>query len=193
MYQTFQDAFQQLLGYEADPLQWYHLLIRAVLVYGIGLGLTRLGKRRFMGTYSAVDMILGVTIGALLSASASDSASFSNALWLVLLLGGLHWLFAFASYHSPRIERVLKGSTYPVINDGELDQDNLRSAFLTHDDMAQALRSAGVHSAEDVQKATFERSGQISICPRARSEAQVVTVDVADGVQRVVIEVRGGA
>lgn len=211
---AFFSSLEHVLGLNADTLGWWQLLLRAMLIYGVGLALVRIGKRRFMGTYTAFDVILGITIGALLASAAADSSLFINAIGLVFALVVLHWGLAFITYKWEAIGTLLLGQAEPIIEDGQLNEEASRSKRLSHLDIKQALRKAGVNNIEDVHSAHLERNGELSIVPRGgasegeqregervqgdkprggngqASAPRVVEVEVRDGVQKVIVELR---
>lgn len=164
--ESFIDTFEHILGLNADTLAWWQLLLRAALIYGVGLGLVRIGKRRFMGTYTAFDMILGITVGALLASAAADSSLFLNAIGIVFALVVLHWVLAFVTYNWDVVEMVLIGDKQVIIEDGEVNEQNTRRTRISSSDIGQALRKAGVNDVKDVRIAYLERNGELSIVPR---------------------------
>ena len=207
-------VLRSLVGYGVDDLTGWHLLARAVVIYAGGLALVRLGKRRFMGSYSAFDMVLGITIGALLANASADDDRFFNALGLVVALVALHWALARATYRWAWLDGWVKGENAFLVRDGEVDREALRRTAISDSDLVQAIRGAGVGDLGSVSAAVMERSGQISVVERSASRSDesledavrrgsarppgprdasphVVSVEVAEGVQRVVVEWRG--
>lgn len=205
------EALGGLIGFGMDDLTFGHLLVRALLIYAGGLVLVRLGKRRFMGSYSAFDMVLGITVGALLATASADDNRFLNALVLVVVLVGLHWLLAKAAYRWPWLDSLVKGGTLDLVRDGKVMDEALKRTAFSKGDLVQAIRWKGVDDLGAIKQAVMERSGQVSIvqhgdsasptpledaverghAERPRPTPSVVEVEVADGVQRVVIEIRG--
>lgn len=161
---------EQLLGLSGDGLLWWQLLLRALLIYVTGMTLVRAGKRRFMGTYTAFDVILGITVGALLSSAADDATVFLNAIVIVVVLVGLHWCSAFVTYKWDFMERLLTGKRYVIVDDGELNLQGMRKTRISTSTLRQALRKAGLEDLDLVKYAYLERNGEISIVPYSGSE-----------------------
>jgi uncharacterized membrane protein YcaP (DUF421 family) len=203
-------ALDGLIGFGAEDLTFWHLLVRALLVYGAGLVLVRLGKRRFMGSYSAFDMVLGITVGALLATASASAGRFLNALILVFALVVIHWALAVATQRWAWLDRIVKGKTLDLVRDGQVLDDALRRTAFSKGDLIQAIRWQGVNDLGAIKQAVMERSGQVSIvqhgasasptpledavergqAERPSSSPSIVEVEVKDGVQRVVIEIR---
>lgn len=211
-------SIEYALGVDVETVALWQLALRTLVIYGVGLALVRIGKRRFMGTYSAFDMVLGVTVGALLANAASDAKTLLNAIGLVFGLVVLHWVFAVVTYHWEIVEHILIGKKQTIVEEGELQEEGMRRSSISRSDVEQAARLAGLESLEAVKHAYLERNGTLSIVPydddedkedqdgpssdgqtahdgagRAPEDGtapRVVAVDVHKGVQRVIIEVR---
>ena len=216
MLEEVRQGAELALGVGKEPIAWWQMLLRIALVYASGVLLVRLGKRRFMGQYTAHDMILGVTVGALLANAAGDPDAFVNAVVIVFGLGALHSLVTVITYRWKPVEDLIKGKAYDLIQDGEPLRDGVRKSRLSRADLHQALRKAGLKDAGQIERATFERSGEISIITASSENGEekedksasdgedrggdgavagvavphVVEVAVAEGVQRVVVEWR---
>jgi uncharacterized membrane protein YcaP (DUF421 family) len=75
-----------------------------------------------------------------------------------------------------------------LIRDGEIDTHVMKKTHTTTKDLEEDLRSQGLVDWSGVKEARLERSGKVSVV-KAESPPKVVEVDVADGVQRVRIEI----
>ena len=230
--ESFATTLEYILGLNGDALALWQLALRAVLLYAAGLALVRIGKRRFMGTYTAFDMILGITVGALLANAASDSDLFLNAIVIVFALAALHWVLSFVTYRWDWVEMLLIGGKEVIIENSKLQMEGMRRTRISKSDIGQALRKAGLEDVSEVKNAYLERNGELSIVPfedeeqnegrvqesrpasredggtseekeRHRSEsyaaddqapshrnAEIVEIEVQEGVQRVVVELR---
>jgi uncharacterized membrane protein YcaP (DUF421 family) len=181
----------ELLGLGADSVAIWQMALRALLVYLAAIVLVRLGEKRFLGKYAALDFILGFMLGSVLSGAVTGSTPFfetiiGGALALVLI----HWLFALLSFHSDRFGDLVKGSERVLVRDGAIDWDSMQTAHISRKDLLAALRLNGqLDEVEKVKEARLERSGDISILERA-STAQVIEIQVEEGVQvvRIAIE-----
>lgn len=179
-----------LLGLGSDSLLLWQMALRAVIVYLAAIVLVRLGEKRFLGKYTALDVILGFMLGSVLSRAVTSSAPFfetilGGALGLVLM----HWLFAVLSFHSDRFGDLVKGSDRVLVRDGAIDWDSLQKSHISEDDLMAAVRNAAqLEDLEQVKEARLERSGEISVVQGER-QPRVVEISVADGVQTVRLEV----
>ncbi|MFW6069625.1 MAG: DUF421 domain-containing protein [bacterium] len=179
-----------LLGLGADNAALWQMAIRAVIVYLAAIVLVRLGEKRFLGKYAALDVILGFMLGSVLSRAITASAPFfetilGGALALVLI----HWLFAVLSFHSDRFGDLVKGTDRVLVSDGDILWDKMRSSHISEQDLLSAVRAnAQIGNVEQVKEARLERSGDISIVERQK-DPRVVEIDVQDGVQVVRVQI----
>jgi uncharacterized membrane protein YcaP (DUF421 family) len=180
----------QLLGLGSDSLALWQMALRAVVVYLSSIVLVRLGEKRFLGEYAALDFILGFMLGSVLSGAITGSTPFfetiiGGALALVLI----HWLFAALSFRSDRFGNLVKGTERVLVRDGDIDWDSMRNSSISRNDLLSALRrNARIDNVEDVREARLERSGAISVLEREQ-EPRVIEIEVKDGVQVVRVEI----
>ena len=82
--------------------------------------------------------------------------------------------------------RIFNGAPQTLIEDGELCQEGMRAAQLSESELASALRRYGVYEVSQVRLASLEQNGTVSVVKKA---AQLIEVEVQEGVQRVRIEI----
>ncbi len=185
------ELFRQLLGIGAQSINWYQAALRTIIIYIATLVMVKIGRRRFIGKSTAFDFIVGIILGSLVTnAITSASVPFVGTLAAGFVLVGLHWLFAIITFKSDRLDAFLKGNSSKIVDNGEILWDAMKKSDLTQEDLIEQLRTAGqTEDLASVQKAYFERSGDISVIPY-RSQPRVLEVKVEKGVQivRVILE-----
>lgn len=161
---------------------------RAALMYAAGLVIVRLGKNRLLGRATAFDIVLAFILGSLFSRAINGAAPMAGTVTSGLMLVLLHWLIALLSFKSEFFDRLLKGRRIELIREGTPQDERLRQAEISTSDLYEALRlRAGVDRPEHLRLSCLERNGEISVVPDRRTP-HVLEVDVADGVQRIRIE-----
>ncbi|HVU25801.1 MAG TPA: YetF domain-containing protein [Opitutus sp.] len=163
-------AFSDLLGLDvpAADLTTGHMVARAVVVFVAGVVLVRLGHKRSVGHSSGYDVLLIVMLGSVLSRAINGRAAFWPTLGASLALVVLHSLLSVASYHSHCVSVLVKGRARVLVKDGQVDRAALRHSHVTPDDLLENLRLAGnVDTPAAVKEARIERSGTISVVPKA--------------------------
>lgn len=160
--------------------------LRGLLIYFFAMLLIKTGKSRMLSDATVFDVILAFILGAMLSrAINSPQTPLLATMVAAAILVSLHAGLARLSYHSDRVGAIVKGHTDVLVRDGEIDEDAMHDHHLGDHDLDEALHAAGLLDVSQVERAYFERDGNISIIRKAR----VLEVEVAEGVQRVRIEV----
>ncbi len=185
--QRFYPYISDLLGLDASELSAGQMCARAIVVYAVALLMVRVvGDRRFAGKYAAIDIILGIMLGATLSRGINGSAAFFPTILAGLTLVALHWLLAALSARLPQLENWTKGRPRTLIQDGQMNHRALKKAHITEQDLNMTMRSQGSPANLDqVATAILEPSGSVSIIPQ--SSTKVVTISVENGVKTVQI------
>lgn len=152
-----------------EGLSLWQIVARTVVVYVTALVLIRIGKRRFMGDYSAIDILLGFVLGSVLARGVTGAISIVSMLLVVVLLLGLNWLFATLSYYWSGFERAVETGPRKLIESGKVVDGALRESKITDDELDQALREHGqVEHISEVKTAYLERDGKITVIPMKR-------------------------
>lgn len=184
------DVVSDLLGLEAETLTSSQMALRALIVYVVTLAFVRIGDKRFLGKSTAFDVTLAIMFGSIMSRAITTAQEFVPIVVAGGVLIALHWLAAAVTFHSDRVGALVKGSERRLVVDGEIRWDEMAGGKVTERDLMGGLRKEGVEDLSGVRLAHLERSGDISVL-KARGEPRVVTVDVAEGVQTVRIELQG--
>lgn len=163
------EAVRHGLGLDAETLAFGQMAVRGVITFAAGIAMVRVGGRRFLGKDTSFDVLLSIILGAVLAAGITGSAPFFAALGTSVLLVALHWVTAFAAFHSTRFSTLMKGDSRPLIRQGRIDHEALRRSHVSEEDLLGALRSSGVDDPEEVEEARLERNGEISVVERSAS------------------------
>jgi uncharacterized membrane protein YcaP (DUF421 family) len=154
------------LGLELDnkDINVWQMSLRAVIVFVASIAMLRLGNHRFLGKSTALDVMLGIIFGAVVSRAITGSAPFFPTLAAGLVLVILHWFLAAISFRSHRFGKFVKGYDRTLVQDGEIRWDEMRKAHISEHDLDEALRNHGQSpDISEVKSAHLERNGDISI------------------------------
>ncbi len=157
---------------------WWELVVRGVVVYLFLLVFLRLTGRRQIGQYDPFDLILLLILSNAVqnSMNAGDN-SLVGGLISALTLIGCHVLMSQLTWASPRLARWIDGKPRVLIRAGQLDAGTLRAERLTADDVQAALRAGGCLHTHEVERATIENNGQITVVLRNRDSAAGLRAD----------------
>lgn len=163
----------ELLGLDrtAADLSLAQMALRALFVFPCALVMTRLAGKRFLGRSAGFDIVLAIIFGSVISRAINGQAGFFPTLGAALVLVLFHRLIAIATLRSHFFSVLIKGRECVIIRDGRIDQDKLRQAEFTPDDLLENLRLRGnVGDITEVAEARLERNGQISVVHRRKPD-----------------------
>jgi uncharacterized membrane protein YcaP (DUF421 family) len=169
MIESIWDQFVWAIGarQEFENISVAQLAFRTAVVYLIALVLIRFAKRRFMGGYSAFDILIGFVVGSVLARAATGGIGIVTMVIVVGVLIAIHWLLATVSFYWSGFDDAIENTKRDLIVDGVLQEDAMRKSKLTRSDLDQALRDEGhVERIEDVKLACLERDGSITVIPK---------------------------
>lgn len=157
-------GIEQALGLDSNLLTPWQMALRALVIYPVGIAFIRLGDKRFVGRFTAFDVIMGIMIGSILSRAVTGNSPFFATVAASLALVVLHYLFAAASFHWDWFGSLVKGASRTLVVDGEIQWDAMRKSKISREDLLSAVREgAGLDGLDQVKLARLERSGNISV------------------------------
>ena len=162
------DTIRMLIGPDDGPASALQLSARAVILLFFGIACIRLAGRRTFSQLSPLDLIVAVIVGSNLSRAMTGKAPFFPGLAATLVLVALHRALAMASMRWSLLGKLIKGSPAVLVRKGQVDTEALRRHGLSKDDLLEGIRLKNLASAEDVELATIEGGGQISVVPRKK-------------------------
>ena len=184
------DGFEEIIGIgkEAMQLDAGEMALRAAIIYIVTLAIVRLGKKRFMGSGTAFDMIVGIMLGSMASRALTGNAPMVPTMTGAAVLVASHWLFSALAVRRHGFGVLIKGRPDTIVRDGKIEGATMRKAHMTERDLEEDLRDNGLRDVAKVAEARLERSGRMSVV-KAERQPRILDVHVAAGVQTVRIEV----
>lgn len=150
---------------------WWEFVLRGVVVYVFLLIFLRLTGKRQTGQYAPFDLVLLLILSNAVqnSMNAGDNSLVGGLISAVTLLT-CHVALAQITFHFPKLERLIDGTPQVLVRDGQVDTVLMRQELLSHDDLEAALRAGGCLNLHEVERATIETNGQITVVLRRRGD-----------------------
>jgi uncharacterized membrane protein YcaP (DUF421 family) len=166
MIESLASAFENALGLhlEADNLSVAQMSLRAVVVFLAAAMMIRIANKRFMGSITAFDVMLGIMFGSIVGRAITGNAPFFPTLAAGLVLVLCHRIIAAVAFRSHRFGNLFKGTHQLLVENGTIRWDAMRRTHITEHDLHEAMRNHG--EAPDIRRikeAHLERNGGISI------------------------------
>jgi len=144
------------------------LVLRAVVVFGFVLLLTRVIGKRELGSLQPFDLILLIVLGdALQQGLTQDDYSLTGAVLVVGTIAVLQVAVSWLNYRFPRVRPILEGEPVIVVQDGEVIRRNLDRERLTVSEIAEEARRQQIAHLSEVRFAILETSGTISFIKKS--------------------------
>jgi uncharacterized membrane protein YcaP (DUF421 family) len=142
----------------------WETMIRAVIVYVFAHVAFRVVGRKELGRHAAYDIVLLLFVGVAMRQSIVGSdASLTSAMvgfaTLVAVDAGVTWL----TRASPSAARLIDGPVRDLVRDGHVNEEEMRRAHFSYEQLLAALRAHGRERIDDAHRAYLERSGRISV------------------------------
>jgi uncharacterized membrane protein YcaP (DUF421 family) len=139
---------------------------KAVLMYLVALVALRLGERRTMAQWTAIDFAAAVAIGAIIGRTAvAKSEPLAVGVAALVAIVAVHRVASLG-----RFTRVVSALVdHPVrvlVADGQVRRRQLRLTGLTDDDLYAALRQRGIFDVDGLSYVLYEVKGGLTIVPR---------------------------
>jgi uncharacterized membrane protein YcaP (DUF421 family) len=166
MWTEIREALDRVLGLslQAHELGIGHMAARALVVFCLGVVLSRLGDRRMLAHNAGFDIMLLVILGSVLSRGINGQAAFFPSLGASVVLVLLHDLLGRLALRFHVVSQWVKGKPEILVRNGDVDQAALRRNKITADDLDENLRLNGnVVGVDDVAEARLERNGSVSV------------------------------
>ncbi|SET53293.1 Uncharacterized membrane protein YcaP, DUF421 family [Oceanobacillus limi] len=145
---------------------------KAVVVVVAGTILLRVAGRKSISQMTLPQTVIMIGIGSLLIQPVAG-----ENIWRTVGAGGVLVitlvLMEYLQIKGNPFEKFISGNSKVIIEDGRLNEQNLRKVRLTVDQLEGNLRQRNVTKIEDVQYATLEPNGQLGF--KLKPDAEPVT------------------
>ncbi len=161
--------------------EYASIIFRTLILYVVMLTIFRVMGKLEIGELSLLDLVVFMMI-AEMAALGIENNQEPIIKWLVpmLLLVGVQFILAFISLKSKRFRILVDGKPSIIINNGKIDEHEMRNQRYNFDDLLLQLREDGVSDIEDVQYAILETSGKLSIFKKS-DQADLALTLIIDG------------
>ena len=140
------------------------LVVRGTAMY-LGLVLTfRFLLRRDVGSLGVPDVLFIVLIAdAAQNAMAGEYKSIADGMVLVATLVFWNVALDWLAYHSRTMRKLIEPPSLPLIRNGKWIRRNLKSEWITTDEVLSKLRERGIQRISHVRIAKLEPDGELGV------------------------------
>ena len=167
-------------------------LIRTFLLYLVIIFAVRLMGKRQISELQTSELVVTLLISDIASIPMQNTGQpLVSGLVPIFMLVAIEIILSVLMLKSGRFRKVICGRPIVVINDGKIQQNELRRLRMTTEDLFEDLRQNSIVSISDVAYAIVETNGKLSVIKKPGKESvppdmlQLVVPDT--GIETVVI------
>ncbi|PGT84452.1 MULTISPECIES: DUF421 domain-containing protein [Bacillaceae] len=164
-------------------MEW-DFIWKAILIVLVGTVLLRVAGRKTISQMTLAETVLMVGIGSLLIQPVAG-----KNVWTTFLIGGILvgtlLVMELLQMKSDKFEKAITGKAKIIIDNGNLNEQNLKKLRLSVDQLEMMLRQNSISKISDVKWATLEPNGQLGY--ELKQEAQPVTKKDFDDFKQTIV------
>lgn len=159
-------------------------LIRTAILYVFTIAAIRCMGKRQIGELEPAELVITLLISDLATLCMQDlEMPLVYSLIPMAALVILEVMFSYLTLKIPRFNRVLSGRYSVLIDDGKLDQKEMRKSQMTVGELMEELRQNGLMAVEDVKYCIMETDGKVSVIPKKDATQKTLPlILISDGV-----------
>jgi uncharacterized membrane protein YcaP (DUF421 family) len=143
---------------------WLEVAIRSFsILIGLFIITKLLGKKQ-LSKLSFFEYIVGITIGDIAGTLSMDTGiNLTEGITSILIWAFFPLAISYISLKSKKFRDFVEGNSTVFIKNGKILEDNLKKEKYTIDELLEQLRKKNVFRVADVEFATLETNGDLSI------------------------------
>lgn len=146
-------------------VNWWELIIRAVLIYVALLVALRIFGKREVGQFTLYDLVFILLVAnALQPAITGPDSSIGGGLVLIVALVATNYAVGRLD-NLPRFHRLFTPAPAVIVRNGRYLEDIMKREGVERDEVEMAMREHGISALKEVQMGVLEPDGTISIVP----------------------------
>ena len=143
---------------------YLRIVLSSAAVYLFIILAIRLFGKKELAQLSIIDLVFILLISnAVQNAMVGSDSSLTGGLVAATTLFVINYSFKYLLYRFPNLNTFVQGADLMLIYKGQLNQQNMAKARITHEEIIEAVREHGVSEIREVDLAVLEIDGNISI------------------------------
>lgn len=143
----------------------YQYIWTPIAVFFVGYVLLRIMGKRAVNEMSSFDLLVTIVIGTSISEPVVTK-KLGIASYYSIAIAVIYIIFSLLTLTKP-FKKLLTASPTVLVRGGDIDEQGLRKAKMTVQQLLSQLRVHGYGKTQDVELATMEETGQISVLAKA--------------------------
>jgi uncharacterized membrane protein YcaP (DUF421 family) len=149
---------------EGRDLSVLQMSFRAVVVFLLALLMLRITGQRTFGQKTAVDQVVMIILGAVLSRGVTGSSPFLPVICASFVIVLFHRFLAWIVLFNHSLNDLVKGKEIKLFENGNYLRDHMKKCMVTEKDIEESVRiEINEDDLTNVRSISMERCGSISI------------------------------
>jgi len=150
-------------------VEYIIITFRIISILLLALVLTLIAGRRKIGELPVFDLIIFITLGAVIGADIADpEIKHLPTAYAIILLVGIQYFYSIIIIKKRKIGNLVTFEPVVVIENGQFVTANLRKLRYSIDNILMMLREKDVFDISEVEFAVVESTGQISVLKKSQ-------------------------
>lgn len=145
--------------------------LRSILAYFLVLIVARAMGRKAISQMTFFDFVVAITLGSVTANLAlGPRATTASSVTVLLTLGTLAVMTGYIHIKSFWGRKIANSEPIVVIENGKINDDNVRKARFTVNELTSLLREKNIFNVSDVEFALIETDGKLSVLPKSQKQ-----------------------
>lgn len=145
-------------------LDWLDIVVRSFVFIAVLFVVTKMLGKKQISELSFFEYVSGITTGSI---AGEVIMGLENSIWhgilAIVIFGGVTLFVDIISLKNKKFGEFIEGKSTVFIKDGKILEDNLKKEKYTITELTSLLRQKDVFNVADVEFATLEPRGDISV------------------------------
>ncbi len=159
-------------------------MIRTAILYVLTIAALRCMGKRQIGELEPAELVITLLISDLATLCMQDlEMPMVYSIIPMITLVILEICFSFLTLKIPLFGRIMGGRYSVLIDDGKINQREMKKSQMTVGELMEELRQNGLMAVEDVKYCVLETDGKISVIPKkGATQKTLPLILISDGV-----------
>ena len=158
------------------------ILLRTLLLYAIIVLVFRMMGKREIGELSILDLVVYIMIAEIaVVAIENPKEDLMNNILPMGVLMIIQIALSYFSLKNKKVRDLLDGKPSIIINNGKIDEHEMRKQRYNFDDLLLQLRDKDIRNIADVEFAILETSGKLSVYEKSPNKGGITIPLILDG------------
>lgn len=158
------------------------ILARTLFLYALIILIFRAMGKREIGELSILDLVVYIMIAEMaVTAIEQPQRLLFHSILPMLFLMIIQISLASFSLKSKKFRDIVEGKPVVIINDGKIDEEQMKKQRYNFDDLLLQLREKNIRNIADVEFAILETSGKLTVFEKEEKTSGITIPLIIDG------------